>query len=75
MRKHSRANTVSFRFERMENRISIIYSDNGIGSSGDIIYKNGLSSTVSRIENLHGEIIFDTKTEKGLKINISFPVS
>lgn len=75
MRKHSGANTVSFRFERMEDRISIIYSDNGTGISGDIIYKNGLSSTVSRIETLHGEIIFDTKTEKGLKINISFPVS
>lgn len=75
MRKHSGASIVSFRFERIENNISIIYSDNGIGISGDVLYKNGLSSTVSRIENIHGAIIFDTKTEKGLKINISFPVS
>ncbi len=75
MRKHSGANAVSFRFERTNDTISIYYSDNGIGIPGDIIYKNGLSSTVSRIESIHGEIIFDTKTEKGLKINISFPVS
>ena len=75
MRKHSGATIVSFRFERTENRISISYSDNGVGIPGDVLYKNGLSSTVSRIEAIRGAIIFDTKTEKGLKINISFPVS
>ena len=75
MRKHSGATIVSFRFERTESRISISYSDNGVGIPGDVLYKNGLSSTVSRIEAIRGAIIFDTKTEKGLKINISFPVS
>lgn len=75
MRKHSGASNVSFRFERTQEEIRISYSDNGIGISGDVLYKNGLSSTVSRIENIRGAIIFDTKTEKGLKINISFPVS
>lgn len=75
MRKHSSATTVSFRFERTQDEIRINYSDNGIGIPGDVLYKNGLSSTVSRIEAIRGAIIFDTKTEKGLKINISFPVS
>lgn len=75
MRKHSGATIVSFRFDRTESRISISYSDNGVGIPGDVLYKNGLSSTVSRIEAIRGAIIFDTKTEKGLKINISFPVS
>lgn len=75
MRKHSGASTVSFRFERTQDEIRINYSDNGVGIPGDVLYKNGLSSTVSRIENISGAIIFDTKTEKGLKINISFPVS
>jgi preprotein translocase subunit YajC len=75
MKKHSKATVVSFRFERENDLINIFYTDNGIGISGDVIYKNGLSSTVSRIETLKGEITFDTKTEKGLKINISFPVS
>jgi tetratricopeptide (TPR) repeat protein len=75
MRKHSGASTVSFRFERIQDEIKINYSDNGIGIPGDVLYKNGLSSTVSRIEAIRGAIIFDTKIEKGLKINISFPVS
>ncbi|MCS3867579.1 tetratricopeptide (TPR) repeat protein [Chryseobacterium ginsenosidimutans] len=74
MKKHSQADRVVFRFERENNLIKIFYTDNGIGISGDVIYKNGLSSTVSRIETINGEIIFDTKIEKGLKINISFPV-
>jgi tetratricopeptide (TPR) repeat protein len=73
MKKHSKADRVVFRFERENNLIKIFYTDNGIGISGDLIYKNGLSSTVSRIETIAGEIIFDTKIEKGLKINISFP--
>ncbi|WP_179470430.1 ATP-binding protein [Chryseobacterium sp. H1D6B] len=75
MKKHSGADRVAFKFERENNLIKIFYTDNGIGISGDMIYKNGLSSTVSRIETIHGEITFDTKTEKGLKISISFPVS
>lgn len=74
MKKHSKASIVSFRFERMNNKITIYYKDNGIGISGDVIYKNGLSNVDSRIEILQGQIIFDTETEKGLKIDISFPV-
>lgn len=74
MKKHSKADRIVFRFERENDFIKIFYTDNGIGISGDLIYKNGLSSTVFRIESLKGEITFDTKTEKGLKINISFPV-
>lgn len=75
MKKHSQADRVVFKFERINNFIKIQYTDNGIGISGDLIYKNGLSSTVSRIESINGEIIFDITNEKGLKINISFPVS
>jgi hypothetical protein len=74
MKKHSKASVVSFRFERINNEITIHYKDNGIGVSGAVMYKNGLSNMVSRIEILKGQIIFDTETEKGLKINISFPV-
>nr|WP_315027601.1 hypothetical protein [uncultured Chryseobacterium sp.] len=75
MKKHSEASIVSFRFERRNDLIKIYYTDNGKGIKGGMIYKNGLTNTGSRIEAIHGEIIFDTETEKGLKINISFPVS
>ncbi|MBK1894869.1 ATP-binding protein [Chryseobacterium paridis] len=75
MKKHSQADKVIFKFEKINNRINIQYTDNGIGISGDLIRNNGLTNTDSRIENINGKIIFDTKTEKGLKVNISFPVS
>lgn len=75
MKKHSNASNVALRFEKINNIINIYYTDNGIGISDELIFKNGLSNTVSRIENINGKITFDTKTEKGLKINISFPIS
>lgn len=75
MKKHSQASRVVFKFERTENQVRIQYTDNGIGIPGDLIQKNGLTNTVSRMAAIKGAIIFDTKTEKGLKISISFPVS
>ncbi|WP_079243585.1 hypothetical protein [Chryseobacterium indologenes] len=75
MKKHSHASLVAFKFERNSNLIKIQYTDNGIGIPGDLSYKNGLRNTVSRIENIDGEITFDNTTEKGLKIYISFPAS
>lgn len=75
MNKHSQANLVVFKFEKNNDLIHIQYKDNGVGISGEIIQGNGLMNTVSRIERIKGTIIFDNKTEKGLKINISFPAS
>lgn len=75
MKKHSQASRVIFKFEKLNNLIHIQYSDDGIGIPGDMIYKNGLTNTGTRIAAIGGEIIFDNKSEKGLKVNISFPVS
>lgn len=75
MKKHSQADRIVFKFERTDDIVNIRYSDNGIGISEDVIFKNGHRNMDSRIKNANGKITFDTKTEKGLKINISFPVS
>lgn len=75
MKKHSQASHVFFKFEKNNSLINIQYKDNGIGIPGDIIHGNGLANTVSRIEKIKGTIIFDNTTEKGLKVNISFPTS
>lgn len=75
MKKHSQASRVIFKFERTDNLVKIQYTDDGIGIPGDLIYKNGLTNTGTRIAAIYGEIIFDNKSEKGLKITISFPVS
>lgn len=75
MKKHSQASRVIFKFGKLNNLINIQYSDDGIGIPGDMVYKNGLTNTGTRIAAIGGEIIFDNKSEKGLKVNISFPVS
>lgn len=75
MSKHSKANNVAVRFEHKDNYLNVYYADNGIGISEKTQFNNGLTNTGNRMNNIHGEIIFDTKAEKGLKIKISFPVS
>ena len=75
MKKHSQASHVAVKFEKTDGAVEIQYKDNGVGISGDLIYKNGLRNTASRIEAIGGTITFDTKIEKGLKVNLSFPAS
>ncbi|QDW27149.1 ATP-binding protein [Pedobacter sp. KBS0701] len=75
MGKHSQASDVVIRFEQAQQKINIYYTDNGIGIRGGVQPNNGLTNTGTRIEAIGGTITFDTKVEKGLKIQISFPVS
>lgn len=74
MKKHSLAQNVSVRFERSDDGIRIHYTDDGIGVSKGFQYGNGLASTENRIADINGHIIFDTDTEKGLKIKIFIPI-
>jgi len=75
MGKHSQASDVVIRFEQAQQKINIYYTDNGIGIRGEVQPNNGLTNTGTRIDVIGGTITFDTKVEKGLKIQISFPVS
>ncbi|WP_343685826.1 sensor histidine kinase [Chryseobacterium gleum] len=75
MKKHSQASHVAVKFEKINNVVEIQYKDNGIGIPGDLVYKNGLRNATSRIEAINGTLTFETKIEKGLKVNLSFPVS
>lgn len=72
MKKHSHADRVTLRFERMEDTITVAYRDTGIGIKKETVYKNGIRNVESRILNLEGKIIFDTEAEKGVKIDFSF---
>ncbi|MCU7617437.1 hypothetical protein NZ698_09525 [Chryseobacterium sp. PBS4-4] len=72
MKKHSKANKVLLDFLLENDLINIVYSDNGIGIS-EFSPKNGLQNTESRINSIGGTINFDTKTENGLIITLSFP--
>jgi len=75
MRKHSGASNVAVRFEQKQDKINIYYTDNGVGMPEEMRFNNGLRNTGTRIESIRGEITFDTKVEKGLKIQISFPIT
>lgn len=74
MKKHSQSTEVELSFKQLDHHIRISYTDDGIGMSKRVQYKNGLRNTGNRIEHIRGEITFDTKLEKGLKIVIVFPM-
>ena len=75
MKKHSKADRVTLRFERTFENVKVFYSDTGIGINNETILKNGVRNMVNRIENIGGSITFETQTENGLEVNFSFPIS
>ena len=73
MKKHSKADRVVIKFERLQDHINIMYADNGIGISG-FSPKNGILNMEIRINSIGGTINFDTENSHLSKIKISFPV-
>jgi len=72
MKKHSGADTVNINFKRENDRITVLYVDNGKGMEV-LTPKNGLRNTETRIESISGHITFDTKPDEGLRVEFSFP--
>ncbi len=74
MSKHSKASHVLIQFKDENERIEIIYRDNGIGiTENQIITKSGLANTENRMESINGSIIFESNLGKGLISKITFP--
>lgn len=75
MKKHSQATLVSVTFKNMEKNLTILYNDNGVGAGNRItILKNGLQNVENRIKTINGNIIFGNNSEKGFRLNFSFPL-
>lgn len=75
MKKHSKSNLVVFSFEKNKDMMAIRYTDNGIGANLEALnLKNGLQNVENRIKAINGTIIFDTTSNRGFKVNISFPI-
>ena len=74
MKKHSGANNVVIKFERLQEEIKIQYSDDGTGLKPSFTYGNGLRNTENRIKGIAGRIIFDKQVSKGLKIEVYIPI-
>lgn len=75
MKKHSSASNVVIRFDRGNDVLAIHYTDDGVGLAKGIHQKNGLRNTENRISGIGGNISFDTAKPKGLKIQLSIPIS
>lgn len=75
MKKHSQCSLVAITFKKIENKLQIEYSDNGIGVAFDKINsRNGLQNIESRILAIKGTITFDTKPSKGFKTSLTIPI-
>ncbi|MES2545634.1 MAG: tetratricopeptide repeat protein [Bacteroidota bacterium] len=75
MKKHSQCSLVVITFKKIDKKIQIEYSDNGIGTTLDKInLKNGLQNVENRIDAIKGTITFDNTTNKGFKVSFSFPI-
>lgn len=75
MKKHSKATLVVISFKKINKKIKINYSDNGVGMGPDEhLRKNGLQNVENRIQNINGTITFDTIPERGFKVNFLFNV-
>lgn len=75
MKKHSKASLVNIQFQRANNNMIIVYTDNGVGLAQDYKFNNGLTNTGNRMAGIQGTITFDTTPEKGLSIQLAFPIS
>lgn len=75
MKKHSQATRVAVRFEHDEHNLVITYFDNGKGFPLEAQFGNGLTNTGNRIQQINGEITFDSTPHKGIKINITVPLN
>ncbi|XMO86753.1 ATP-binding protein [Algibacter sp. AS12] len=69
MKKHSKASIVVLKFEKVKDKISIQYNDNGVGC--EIKKHNGLQNTENRIVSHNGTITFESQINKGFKAKIT----
>ena len=75
MKKHSQASIVALQFSQKGFLLEINYTDNGIGMAPESQFaKNGLRNVENRITAMGGKYIFESKPEKGLKINLQLHI-
>lgn len=75
MKKHSQCSLVVITFKKIDKKIQIEYTDNGIGAPPDKInIKNGLLNVENRINAINGTLTFDNTIHKGFKVSVTFPI-
>jgi signal transduction histidine kinase len=75
MKKHSKCSLVVLTFKKTGNKLQIDYTDNGAGATLEQLNsKNGLQNVENRIQAIKGIITFDTKSNKGFKVQFIIPI-
>jgi signal transduction histidine kinase len=75
MKKHSQASLVAVSFKKIEKKLHIDYSDNGVGTTlKEINFGNGLQNVENRILTINGTITFDNKSNNGFKTSFKIPI-
>jgi len=75
MKKHSQCSLVALTLKKIGNELQINYNDNGVGAVLEQIKsKNGLQNVENRIRAINGTITFDTKSDKGFKVQFIIPI-
>ncbi len=75
MKKHSQCSLVVLTFKKIGDKLQIDYTDNGVGATLEQLNsKNGLQNVENRIQAIKGLINFDTKSNKGFKVQFIIPI-
>jgi signal transduction histidine kinase/Flp pilus assembly protein TadD len=75
MKKHSKCSLVVLTLKKTKNKLQIDYTDNGVGATLEQLnLKNGLQNVENRIQAIKGIITFDTKSNKGFKMQFIIPI-
>ncbi len=75
MKKHSKAQRASVKFEKNDKNLTIRYTDNGVGIDDLEQQKGtGIHNTENRIESIGGDITFEKNPTGGLIIEITIPI-
>lgn len=76
--KHANAKEISIQLLKKETRINITVIDDGVGFDTDKIISfsgMGIKGIQSRVENLQGEVIFDSGKGNGTTVTINIPMN
>lgn len=75
--KHAKATRIALHIFISDDMLHLVYQDNGIGFSvGEKMQAKqgmGLKNIESRIHSFEGNVIFESRENKGLKVNINIP--
>ena len=73
-RKHANATIVHIDIDKTDNRIHLVYSDNGVGFDNTLDYSGlGLNSIKGRVEAIGGQIQTESAINKGVTYIINMP--